>query len=80
MRALAEYVLPDNHELDMVFQFELMDIDSSGQTRDNPLIPRQWKLTEFKEVINRWQTYLRDEGFWNRCAKNPLFRIRTMIT
>lgn len=66
MQALAKYVLPDNHELNMVFQFELMDVDSSGKTRDNPLQPREWKLTELKEIINRWQTYLRTEGFWNR--------------
>ncbi|KAL5504797.1 hypothetical protein ACEPAH_7460 [Sanghuangporus vaninii] len=65
MRALAEYVLPNNQELNMIFQFELMDVDSSGTTRDNPLVPREWKLTEFKEVVSRWQTYLRGEGFWN---------------
>lgn len=66
MHALARYVLPANHELNMIFQFELMDVDSSGMARDNPLIPRAWKLTEFKEVINRWQTFLRNDGFWNR--------------
>ena len=66
MDALARFVLPKNKELNMIFQFELMDIDSSGKTRANPLIPRKWKLTEFKEVINRWQTFLREDGFWNR--------------
>lgn len=66
MHALAKYVLPDNDELNMVFQFELMDVDSSGQTREEPLKHRNWKLTEFKEVINRWQTFLREDGFWNR--------------
>ena len=65
MRVLAEYVLPASRELNMVFQFELMEIDSSGKTRENPLQPRKWKLTEFKEIVNRWQTFLRDEGFWN---------------
>ncbi|THH10431.1 hypothetical protein EW145_g1337 [Phellinidium pouzarii] len=74
MKALSQYVLPDNHELNMVFQFELMDIDSSGQTRDNPLVPRKWKLTEFKEVINRWQIFLREEGFWNRTFL-PLYSV-----
>ena len=67
MHALARYVLPKNRELNMVFQFELMDIDSSGKTRSDPLVPRDWKLTEFKEVVNRWQTFLREDGFWNRC-------------
>ena len=66
MDALAQYVLPANKELNMVFQFELMDVDSSGMTRDNPLVPRKWRLTELKEIINRWQTFRREEGFWNR--------------
>ena len=68
MHALAKYVLPKNHELNMVFQFELMDIDSAGLTRVNPLDPRQWKLREFKEVVTRWQTFLREDGFWNTCV------------
>ena len=63
MHEISKYVLPDNHELNMVFQFELMDIDSSSE---DPLKPKTWKLTEFKEVINRWQTFLRERGFWNR--------------
>ena len=50
----------------MIFQFELMDIDSAGLTREDPLNLRQWQLTEFKEVVNRWQTFLREDGFWNR--------------
>ena len=79
MHALAQYVLPANKELNMVFQFELMDVDSSGMTRDNPLVPRQWKLTEFKEIINRWQTFLRDEGFWNRYV-HPSPRMSTSLT
>ena len=63
MHEISKYVLPDNHELNMVFQFELMDIDASSE---DPLKPKTWKLTEFKEVINRWQTFLRELGFWNR--------------
>ena len=35
---LAEYVLPQNRELSTVFQFELMDIDSSESLE--PLIPK----------------------------------------
>ncbi|KAF8655995.1 hypothetical protein AX16_002815 [Volvariella volvacea WC 439] len=61
---LDPYVLPPGEELNMVFQFELMDIDhpKGGHT---PLIHRDWKLSEFKEVISKWQRYKRDEGFWN---------------
>lgn len=66
MHALARYVLPKNRELNMVFQFELMDIDSPKRDRSEPLVHEPWKLTELKEVINRWQTFLREDGFWNR--------------
>ncbi|KAF9463174.1 glycoside hydrolase family 13 protein [Collybia nuda] len=60
---LAAYVLPRNKELDMVFHFELMDLDSPGPGKR--LIYRPWKLSEFREIIGRWQTYQRSEGFWN---------------
>ena len=68
MDGLAAYVLPKNKELNMVFQFELMDLDSPsivpGEDH-SPLIFRQWKLSEFKEIVTRWQQFERDEGYWN---------------
>lgn len=60
---LAEYVLPQNKELETVFQFELMDIDSSDPLE--PLTPKPWKLSDLKNVVEKWQTFKRDEGFWN---------------
>jgi len=62
---LAAYVLPQNKELNMVFQFELMDIDSPLGGRHKPLIHRDWKLTEFKAIVGRWQNFRREDGFWN---------------
>ncbi|KAG6332404.1 hypothetical protein ID866_6683 [Astraeus odoratus] len=59
---LAAYVLPQNKELNMVFHFELMDIDSPDYS---PLVQKAWTLTEFRDVIRRWQQYKRDEGYWN---------------
>jgi oligo-1,6-glucosidase len=57
----------------MVFQFELMDLDSpqsdeEGGGDHSPLNPRAWKVTEFKDVVRRWQKFKRDEGFWNAYA------------
>ncbi|KAJ6472091.1 glycoside hydrolase family 13 protein [Mycena sanguinolenta] len=60
---IARYVLPGNKELDMVFHFELVNLDSLPQRK--PLIYRAWKLSEFTEIVNRWQTCFREEGFWN---------------
>lgn len=64
---LAAYVLPANKELNMVFQFEIMDIDAPDGL---PLVHKEWKVTEFKEIIRRWQGYKKDEGFWNRSVSS----------
>jgi len=58
---LAEYVLPQRRELKTVFQFELMDTDSSDPLE--PLIPKPWKLSDLKNVVEKWQTFKRGEGF-----------------
>lgn len=58
---LAEYILPQNRELKTVFQVELMDIDSSDPLE--PLIPKPWKLSNLKNVVEKWQTFKRGEGF-----------------
>ena len=66
---LAEYILPQNRELKTVFQFELMDIDSSDPLA--PLIPKPWKLSDLKNVVEKWQTFKREEGFWNTSVHIP---------
>ncbi|KAJ3508373.1 hypothetical protein NLJ89_g5789 [Agrocybe chaxingu] len=63
---LAAYVLPANNELNMVFHFEIMDLDSPKEGQDfSPLVPKEWSLQELKDIVGRWQKYKRDEGFWN---------------
>nr|WP_286457906.1 alpha-glucosidase [Paenibacillus sp. CC-CFT742] len=61
-QALA-YVGTDRNELNMVFQFEHMFVDakSSGIGKWNY---KEWKLTELKEIMSRWQTVLHGRG-WN---------------
>lgn len=71
-RGLASFVLPDRKELNMVFAFELVEIDNAvdgpaanaGAGAD-PLRYRSWKLPEMKSIIEKWQNLLREEGFWN---------------
>ncbi|KAJ2913186.1 hypothetical protein MD484_g7227, partial [Candolleomyces efflorescens] len=63
---IAAYVLPQNKEFQMAFQFGLSDIDSPLEGEDvAPLIYKPWKLSDLKDVICQWQTFKRDEGFWN---------------
>ncbi|KAG1894741.1 glycoside hydrolase family 13 protein [Suillus fuscotomentosus] len=59
---LAAYVLPQNRELNMVFQFELMDIDSPSES---PLLRKPWTLRELKAIVGRWQRFMHGDGFWN---------------
>ncbi|KAG2134200.1 glycoside hydrolase family 13 protein [Suillus bovinus] len=59
---LAAYVLPQNREFNMLFQFELMDFDSRSES---PLLKNFWTLGELKAIIGRWQRFMRDDGFWN---------------
>ena len=65
----AAYVLPMNKELNMVFNFELMDLDvgsvSGGTENLVPLMHSPWKLAELKRIVNKWQTYMREQGYWN---------------
>ncbi|KAJ7729934.1 glycoside hydrolase family 13 protein [Mycena metata] len=62
---LAKYVLPANKELNMVFHFEIADLDSPSLPKHEPFIHRPWKVSEFKEIVTRWQQFERDAGFWN---------------
>ena len=63
---IAEYVYPRNKELDMVFQFELNDIDTQdGVDADSPICWSPWKLGDMKEIIQKYQEWGRNDGFWN---------------
>lgn len=55
----AEFVNKDKKELQMIFTFEHMDIDSGLST---PFAPRKWKLTDFKRVISKYQTDMPEKG------------------
>ena len=56
----------DRHELKMIFQFEHMGIDCG---EDGYWSYRDWKLTELKQIISKWQTGLHGKG-WNSLYLN----------
>jgi len=60
MDILIPYVLPENKELNMVFQFEQQEVDGYPQ-----LIPKDYKLSEFKTVTSKWQVGMQEKGGWN---------------
>nr|XP_031863804.1 uncharacterized protein CI109_000446 [Kwoniella shandongensis]KAA5530876.1 hypothetical protein CI109_000446 [Kwoniella shandongensis] len=57
---LVPYVLPENKELQMIFQFEQQEVDGYPQ-----LIPCDYPLTEFKKITSRWQIGMQERGGWN---------------
>ena len=62
-----QYSNPKNKELSMVFQFEHIGLDEAEGKTKWDLVPLQ--VSKLKEVFNKWQTELGDEGwnslFWN---------------
>ncbi|MFT8845112.1 MAG: alpha-glucosidase, partial [Schleiferilactobacillus harbinensis] len=79
----------NSHELDMVFQFEHMGVDSDkelGKWR-----PHQWQLTNLKRIMSKWQTELNGKAwnslYWNNHDQprvvsrfgndSPEFRVRS---
>lgn len=59
------YVDYDRNELNMIFQFELMDIDSGKNKWD----VKPWKLTDFKRIMYKWYNGLKEKG-WNSVYLN----------
>lgn len=59
------YVNSDRNELNMLFQFELMDIDSGKDKWDL----KPWKLTTFKNIMYKWYEALKEKG-WNSLFLN----------
>ncbi|KEO83387.1 glycoside hydrolase family 13 protein [Tumebacillus flagellatus] len=62
----ANYVHEDRHELNMLFQFELMDIDSGNGKWD----VRPYKLTDLKRILSKWQYGLGHGKGWNSLYMN----------
>jgi oligo-1,6-glucosidase len=61
-----EYVGTDRNELNMVFQFEHMDIGDGPSGKWGTTI---FDLSEFKEIMSKWQVELEGKG-WNSLYLN----------
>lgn len=57
-----DYVHPNRRELDMIFQWEHMDID---RVPDSLLKWKQWELPELKRIFSSWQQLMFQHGGWN---------------
>ncbi|KAK5048305.1 hypothetical protein LTR84_005975 [Exophiala bonariae] len=59
---VAAVVSSERKELNMIFQFDIVDMDIGDNGRFSP---RKWSLTTLKNISNRWQTLMQNVGGWN---------------
>ncbi|KAJ5692291.1 hypothetical protein N7462_001714 [Penicillium macrosclerotiorum] len=52
----------DRHEINMIFNFEHVDIDHGKYDKFEP---GSWKLTDLKAFFQRWQTFMYENDGWN---------------
>ncbi|WP_019553511.1 glycoside hydrolase family 13 protein [Propionispira raffinosivorans] len=60
------YTGQDRHELNMIFQFEHMDLDRADEDKWHS---KPWNFLELKRIISKWQIGLADRG-WNSLYLN----------
>ncbi|KAK9489550.1 glycoside hydrolase superfamily [Lipomyces doorenjongii] len=52
----------ERNELNMIIQFEIVNLDHGLTGR---FTPRTWALTELKEIVNKWETFMQVNDGWN---------------
>jgi oligo-1,6-glucosidase len=61
----VKYVSKDRHELNMIFHFELMDVDCNNSKWDY----KKYQLQDIKKIIYKWYKALKEKG-WNSIYLN----------
>ncbi|KAM0207971.1 hypothetical protein ACHAQI_007247 [Fusarium lateritium] len=49
-------------ELNMIFNFEIVDMDHSDKGKFSP---RKWAMQDLKAIVNKWQPFMYNAGGWN---------------
>ncbi|EED13699.1 oligo-1,6-glucosidase [Talaromyces stipitatus ATCC 10500] len=52
----------DRKEINMIFDFEHVDIDHG---KFDKFAEGDWKLTDLKRILNKWQTFMYENDGWN---------------
>jgi len=61
-REILNGVGQDRGELAMAFQFEIVDMDHERQSK---WLPRKFDPCELKQIVNKWQRVMLENGGWN---------------
>lgn len=62
-KEIIQAVGSENRELNMIFIFELVDIDNAKD--DFRLTLRHWEPREIREIVSKWQRFMIDNRGWN---------------
>lgn len=52
----------ESGELNMIFHFEIVDMDIGDRGKFSP---RQWKMSILKDIVNKWQNFMLNNNGWN---------------
>ncbi|KAL7940376.1 glycoside hydrolase family 13 protein [Trichoderma barbatum] len=55
-------VAADRRELNMIFQFDIVDMDNGPEGKFSP---RPWSLHVLKSIVEKWQTCMYENNGWN---------------
>ncbi|KFY55619.1 hypothetical protein V496_06941 [Pseudogymnoascus sp. VKM F-4515 (FW-2607)] len=59
---VIDVVSADRRELNMIFQFDIVDMDNGA---DGKFGKQDWELLDLKNIVEKWQTRIYEEGGWN---------------
>ncbi|KFY00337.1 hypothetical protein V490_01403 [Pseudogymnoascus sp. VKM F-3557] len=59
---VIDVVSAERKELNMIFQFDIVDMDNGAGGKFEE---QKWELSDLKNIVEKWQTRLYEEGGWN---------------
>ncbi|KAK9323790.1 glycoside hydrolase superfamily [Lipomyces orientalis] len=60
---VLKYVGASEKQLDMVFQFDMIHL-GMGHGLEDKYEPTEWKLSEMKQIISKWQKFIEGNDGW----------------
>jgi len=61
-KEIIKVVGSDRGELNMIFQFEIHDMDHGPRGKFSP---KQWDMSTLKQIIQKWQKFMIENDGWN---------------
>ncbi|KAK5020648.1 hypothetical protein LTR60_000332 [Cryomyces antarcticus] len=52
----------DRAELNMIFNFDIVDMDHGSKGKFSP---KQWSMSDLKAITNKWQSFMHQNDGWN---------------